>query len=104
MGWQLRGETSTDHLRERRFSPKIAYSNRALEAYRVTTPLCTLRDVAENHLSEHLLQQAVGEALERGLVRRKVLAAVVPMLAEHGQMRLRQALESASQSSFASVP
>ena len=72
--------------------------------YRVTTPLRTIQDVAENQLSEHLLQQAVGEAVERGLVRRKVLAAVVPSLAEHGQIRLRRALENASQPGFTSAP
>ncbi len=76
----------------------------AFAGYRVTTPLRTIQDVAENHLSEHLLQQAVGEALERGLVRRKVLAAVVPSLAEHGRTRLRRALENASQPGFTSVP
>ena len=72
--------------------------------YRVTTPLRTLGDVAEDQLSEDLLHQAVAEALARGLVRLKALAAALPSLSEHGRERLRRALENAGPSGFAVVP
>lgn len=72
--------------------------------YRVTTPLRTLCDVAGTLLSEDLLQQAVAEALERGLVRRKALAGALPTLPEHGRERLRRALENVGRSSFAALP
>jgi len=42
--------------------------------YRVTTPLCTLLDVADGPLSQEHLDKAVRDGLERGLVRRRVLA------------------------------
>jgi hypothetical protein len=41
----------------------------ARDGYRVTTPLRTLLDVADGPLSQEHLDAAVGEALERGLVR-----------------------------------
>lgn len=44
--------------------------------YQVTSPLRTLLDIAVSVSPEHL-EQAVSEALERGLVRRKALEEVV---------------------------
>ena len=41
--------------------------------YRVTTPLRTLLDVADSPLSQEHLNRAVRDALERGLVRRRLL-------------------------------
>ena len=41
--------------------------------FRVTTPLRTLLDVADGPLSQEHLDAAVGEALQRGLVRRRQL-------------------------------
>ncbi|MFQ5340905.1 MAG: hypothetical protein ACE5F6_05100 [Anaerolineae bacterium] len=41
--------------------------------YRVTTPLRTLLDVADSPLSQEHVNRAVHDALERGLVRRRVL-------------------------------
>lgn len=46
----------------------------ARPAYRVTTPLRTLLDVAGSPLSQEHLDAAVRQALERGLVRRPQLA------------------------------
>ena len=43
------------------------------EGYRVTTPLRTLRDIAESPSSWPYLDDAVREALRRGLVRRSSL-------------------------------
>jgi len=52
----------------------LAPSNIQLFAgYRVTTALCTLLDVAASPLSQEHLDQAVRQALERGLVRRNLL-------------------------------
>ena len=42
--------------------------------YRVTTPLRTLFDVADSPLSQEHLNRAVRDVLERGLVRRRLLA------------------------------
>jgi predicted transcriptional regulator of viral defense system len=41
--------------------------------YRVTTPLRTLLDVAESPLSQEHLNAAVRDALERGLIRRRLV-------------------------------
>ena len=70
--------------------------------YRVTTPLRTLCDVAEDALGEDLLHQAVAEAIERGLVRRKALEAALPLLSERGRGRMQRALENAARPRFAS--
>ena len=61
--------------------------------YRVTTPLRTLLDVAESPLSQEHLDAAVGDALERGLIRRRLLenASCSPQ-ARH---RLNRALTAA---------
>lgn len=45
----------------------------ARPGFQVTTPLRTLLDVADSPLSQEHLDAAVGEALERGLVRRRQL-------------------------------
>ena len=72
--------------------------------YRVATPLRTLCDVAEDSLGEDLFHQAVAEAIERGLVRRKALDAALPALSERGRGRLQRALENSCRPRFASVP
>ena len=72
--------------------------------YRVTTPLRTLCDVAEDALGEDLFHQAVAEAIERGLVRRKGLAAALPSLSERGCGRLQRALASAGFPGLAALP
>ncbi len=58
--------------------------------FRVTTPLRTLMDVAENVLSQEHLDRAVRDALQRGLVRRPALITVVCSPAAH--VRFDQAL------------
>ena len=58
--------------------------------YRVTTPLRTLLDVADSPLSQEHLNRAVRDALERGLVRRRLLETV-PCSSEV-RRRLEQAL------------
>lgn len=47
------------------------------DGYRITTPLRTLLDAAASTLSTEHLASTVQDALERGLVRRKVLAEAV---------------------------
>jgi predicted transcriptional regulator of viral defense system len=42
-------------------------------SFRITSPLRTLLDIAVSHVSPEHVEQAVTEAVERGLVRRKVL-------------------------------
>ena len=64
--------------------------------YRVTTPLRTLLDVAASALSQEHLDQAVAEALARGMVRREVLADAAE--ASPAQARLEQALAFARHS------
>ncbi len=61
--------------------------------YQVTTPLCTLLDVAAGPLSQEHLDKAVRDALGRGLVRRRVLtnAPCSPV----ARRRLDQALAAA---------
>lgn len=47
------------------------------QGFRVTTPGRTLLDVARGNLSQEQLAKAVGEAMERGLVRRSALLSAV---------------------------
>jgi len=63
--------------------------------YRVTTPLRTLLDVADSPLSQEHLNKAVRDALERGLVRRRLLEDT-PCSPE-ARRRLDQALAAARQ-------
>ena len=85
--------------------PEVVLHRGALEktdyqeygGFRVTTPLRTLLDVARAHLSPEHLETATGEALDRGLVRRGVLKAMLgkvelPSAALEG---FRRALEPA---------
>jgi len=50
---------------------------RERSGYRLTSPLRTLLDIAVSHVSPEHVEQAVSEALERGLVRRKSLEQAV---------------------------
>lgn len=63
--------------------------------YRVTTPLRTVLDVADSPLSQEHLNRAVGDALERGLVRHRSLenAPCSPEV----RRRLNRALAAARQ-------
>jgi predicted transcriptional regulator of viral defense system len=63
--------------------------------YQVTTPLRTLLDVADGPLSQEHLNEAVHDALERGLVRRRLLETATCSPA--ARRRLDQALISAQQ-------
>jgi len=63
--------------------------------YSVTTPLRTLLDVAASPLSQEHLDQAVTEALARGMVRREMLKDAA--IASPAQARLEQALRFAHQ-------
>ena len=63
--------------------------------YRVTTPLRTLLDVADSPLSQEHLNGAVRDALERGLVRRRLLETA-PCSSE-ARRRLHQALAAVLQ-------
>lgn len=64
-------------------------------AYRVTTPLRTLLDLAEGDLSPEHLHAAVREALTRGLVRRRALDERLKVLPLGAHARLSAALENA---------
>lgn len=48
-----------------------------ISGFRVTTPLRTLLDVAQEHLSPEHLEAATQQALQRGLLRRGVLQAAL---------------------------
>jgi predicted transcriptional regulator of viral defense system len=61
--------------------------------YRVTTPLRTLLDVANSPLSQEHLNRAVRDALERGLVRRRLLETAP--CSPKSRRRLDQALAAA---------
>jgi len=63
--------------------------------YQITTPLCTLLDVADSPLSQEHLDKAIQGGLERGLVRRRVLANAPCSPA--ARRRLDQALAAAQQ-------
>lgn len=58
--------------------------------YQVTTPLRTLLDVADSALSQEHLNKAVSDALERGLVRRRLLETAP--CSPKARRRLEQAL------------
>lgn len=64
------------------------------EGYRVTTPLRTLLDIAASPESWPLLEGAVRDALERGLVRRTQLLTASER--EPERSRLRAAVEAAT--------
>lgn len=61
--------------------------------YRVTTPLRTLLDVADSPLSQEHLNKAVRDALQRGLVRRRLLE--IASCSPEAHRRLDQALAAA---------
>jgi len=61
--------------------------------YRVTTPLRTLLDVANSPLSQEHLNRAIRDALERGLVRRRLLETAP--CSPKSRRRLDQALAAA---------
>ncbi len=61
--------------------------------YRVTTPLRTLLDVADSSLSQEHVDQAVTEALRRGMVRRVELESAAET--SPAQTRLERALAAA---------
>jgi len=63
--------------------------------YQVTTPLRTLLDAADSALSQEYLNQAVREALGRGLVRRRLLETT--QCTNPIRTRLDQALAAAQQ-------
>ena len=65
---------------------------RQASGYRLTTPLRTLLDLANSPLSPEHLGQAVQEALQRGLVRRRALDGALATLPGTAQARLRAAL------------
>lgn len=48
--------------------------------FSVTTPLRTLLDVAQSHLSPEHLETATAQALQRGLVRRKALEDILAIM------------------------
>lgn len=62
------------------------------EGYRLTTPLKTLLDVAEDNLSQDDLNEAVAQALARGMVREKYLRQA--KLNPQGKARLDAALKA----------
>ncbi len=61
------------------------------EGFLVTTPLQTLRDVAEGNLSEDELLKALKDALDRGLVRLKKID--VTRMSERGKLRMLMAIK-----------
>ena len=64
-------------------------------AWSVTTPLRTLADVSGGDLSQQDIDQAVAEALERGLVTRRSILHCTANLSERAALRLERALNHA---------
>ncbi|MGH7774166.1 MAG: type IV toxin-antitoxin system AbiEi family antitoxin domain-containing protein [Candidatus Binatia bacterium] len=62
------------------------------QGFQVTTPLRTIKDVAESTLSPEHLIKAVRDALSRGLIRRKQLEE--NGMSHLGRQRLTQAMEA----------
>lgn len=58
----------------------------------VTTPLRTLLDLAAGELSQELLEGAVRDALERGLISRRALLQMTQAAKDHPALRLERAL------------
>lgn len=61
----------------------------------VTTPVRTLLDTAAGELSQELLEGAVRDALERGLLTRRGLLRVTQTAGDHAALRLERALTAA---------
>jgi predicted transcriptional regulator of viral defense system len=58
----------------------------------VTTPARTMLDLAAGELSQELLEGAVRDALERGLISRRALLRMTQASADHPALRLERAL------------
>ncbi|MGH2515554.1 MAG: type IV toxin-antitoxin system AbiEi family antitoxin domain-containing protein [Ktedonobacterales bacterium] len=69
------------------------------DGYRVTTPLRTLTDIAASPTSWPYLEQAVRDALRRGMVRRRQLLAA--NLSEDAHIRLVAAVDASEQKATA---
>ena len=76
-------------------APLVCEAIEHRNGYHVTTPLRTLLDVADSPLSQEHLNRAVGDALERGLVRRHLLE--VAPCSDLARRRLDQALTATRQ-------
>jgi predicted transcriptional regulator of viral defense system len=93
-GWRQR-KPGTCVLHRARLAPKDTVT---WAGFRVTTPLRTLLDVAaDTRTSAELLEGAVADALERGLVRRAQLSRAIDSMADGhaGAERLAAALTAA---------
>lgn len=64
------------------------------QGFQVTTPLRTIKDVAESTLSPEHLIKALRDAMSRGLIRRKQLEE--DGMSRLGRQRLNQAMEAAA--------
>lgn len=62
------------------------------EGFQVTTPLRTIKDVAESTLSPEHLIQGIRDALSRGLIRRRQLEE--NGMSDFGRQRLNEAMEA----------
>lgn len=62
------------------------------QGYRVTTPLRTLIDVAENGISQEQLEKAIADAIRRGLIQRSALAEAAKRSTE--RERIEQAMKN----------
>lgn len=62
------------------------------QAWSITTPLRTLVDVAGGDLSQELVDRAVSDAIDRGLVTRRTLLRRTADIAERPALRLERAL------------
>lgn len=67
------------------------------QGWSVTTPLRTLADVSAADLSQEHINQALAEALERGLVTRRSILHRTAILTEPAALRLERALAHATE-------
>ncbi|MCL2784309.1 MAG: hypothetical protein FWD55_02515 [Propionibacteriaceae bacterium] len=67
------------------------------QAWQVTTPLRTLADVSGSDLSQEHVNQAVREALDRGLATRGAILRRSDVLTDRAALRLERALATATE-------
>jgi predicted transcriptional regulator of viral defense system len=66
-------------------------------AWRVTTPLRTLADASDSDMSQEHVDQAVREALERGLATKQSILRHSAALSDRAALRLERALSTATE-------
>lgn len=64
------------------------------QGFQVTTPLRTILDLAADHLDVDQFATAIDDALQAGLVTRRLILARVDAFGAHGALRIERALQA----------